>query len=336
MTSKNFAPVEKSILGDFSAAKQNGTKLDMDHIFSELTDLRKGESRDDFKADLKQLNQDLHDKKLLPEFDVIDTSKTDPDKFDVWNNLLNKEALPSDLPGGDTPPSSSDDANQPSDEARAAQAAEQQANSDGGGGGGESGGGGGGDAGGGGGGSGGGGGGSFEGGGSGGGDSGNSAPVPLGNPADYTPVTDASIAAEDILPGNFGSRLLEELKLPVTAENLRFLNAWQKAEGGSADNPFNTTEDAPGATNFNSVGVKRYPTIAEGIDATARTLTNGNYGAILDALKQGDNAMKTAQAEATTPWGTGAGIIRVLQSEPAPAPATQVASAQSPSKTAHG
>jgi len=117
---------------------------------------------------------------------------------------------------------------------------------------------------------------------------------------------------EDVLPDQFGTRLLEKLNLPVTAANLTFLSAWQKAEGGSADNPFNTTQDAPGATNFNSVGVKRYPSVAEGLDATAETLTNGYYGGILTALQQGNDPMAAARAVAASPWGTGSGVEQVL------------------------
>jgi hypothetical protein len=67
----------------------------------------------------------------------------------------------------------------------------------------------------------------------------------------------------------------------------RLLSAWQPFEGGSEDNPLNTTEDMPGATNWNGVGVKRYASIDDGVEATARTLENGLYGNILAGLKSG-------------------------------------------------
>jgi hypothetical protein len=121
-----------------------------------------------------------------------------------------------------------------------------------------------------------------------------------------------STTGDDVLPDQFGTRLLQKLNLPVTAANLTFLSAWQQAEGGSADNPFNTTEDAPGATDFNSVGVKRYPSVAEGLDATAETLTNGYYGGILTALKEGNDPMAAARALAASPWGTGSLVEQVL------------------------
>jgi hypothetical protein len=117
------------------------------------------------------------------------------------------------------------------------------------------------------------------------------------------------------LPDQFAVRLLEMMGLPVTKGNIEFLDAWQKAEGGSADNPFNTTQSEPGDTVFNSAGVKRYPSVAEGLQATAQTLENGDYGNILAALRQGNNPMAAAQAVANSPWGTGSGIEAVLRSE---------------------
>lgn len=133
-------------------------------------------------------------------------------------------------------------------------------------------------------------------------------------PAEQPPATDATaaVAATDQLPGQFGVRLLQKLNLPVTEENLKFLNAWQQAEGGSDDNPFNTTQDADGATNFNSVGVKRYPSIDVGLDATAETLTNGYYNNILASLQQGNSASASADALAQSPWGTGALVQQIL------------------------
>lgn len=110
----------------------------------------------------------------------------------------------------------------------------------------------------------------------------------------------------------FGEKLLNKLGMPVTKSNLDFLDAWQKAEGGSADNPFNTTQNMPGARKFNSVGVKRYPSVDVGIDATAKTLTNGYYNEILSALKSGENAHKAAVAVSHTPWGTGGGVARIV------------------------
>lgn len=113
----------------------------------------------------------------------------------------------------------------------------------------------------------------------------------------------------------FSRDLLTRLKLPVTAENIRFLNAWQQAEGTrAAFNPLATTQPAKGAGNFNTVGVKDYTSYSQGLDATVRTLTNGRYGNILTALRQGNSAERAAQAVAESPWGTGRLVLNVLGS----------------------
>ena len=72
--------------------------------------------------------------------------------------------------------------------------------------------------------------------------------------------------------------------------------AWSLAETGhptasyqgAAYNLLNTTQPATGATNFNSIGVKNYTSYAQGIQASAQTLQNGNYGALLAALQKND------------------------------------------------
>ena len=113
--------------------------------------------------------------------------------------------------------------------------------------------------------------------------------------------------------GTFASDLLDRLGAPKTAENQRAIVAWATAEGTRAsNNPLATTRTAPGTTDFNSVGVKNYPSYDEGVQATADTLRNGRYGAILDALSSGQSAQAVAQAVAASPWGTGHGVERTL------------------------
>jgi hypothetical protein len=70
----------------------------------------------------------------------------------------------------------------------------------------------------------------------------------------------------------------------------------------------------PGATSFNSVGVKNYASYRDGLTATLRTLTNGRYEPIIAALRRGGSADAVARAIAASPWGTGAGVLRVLAS----------------------
>lgn len=114
-------------------------------------------------------------------------------------------------------------------------------------------------------------------------------------------------------------KLLRAIGAPATPENLRFLSAWQRAEGGTASfNPLNTTQPFGGASNYNSVGVKNYPSATAGLEATAKTLTNGYYGPIVSLLRRGRaSAVDLAKAVASSPWGTGGGVLRVLGSSDA-------------------
>ena len=104
--------------------------------------------------------------------------------------------------------------------------------------------------------------------------------------------------------------LLKSLGMPMTADNVAAVVAWEMAEGGhwyntAYYNPLNTTQSMPGATIFNSVGVKAYKSWKQGMDATVITLHNGYYGGILDALRRGNDAQAVADAVAASPWGTG-------------------------------
>jgi hypothetical protein len=116
--------------------------------------------------------------------------------------------------------------------------------------------------------------------------------------------------------GSFAHDLLAALNMPVTFENLKAINAWQRAETGGDSkprfNPLATTQRFGSWTNFNSVGVKNYADYDTGVRATANVMMNGHYGPILMALARGDSAMNVARAISQTPWGTGEGVMRVL------------------------
>ncbi len=104
--------------------------------------------------------------------------------------------------------------------------------------------------------------------------------------------------------------LLVALRFPVTADNIAAITAWEMAEGGhwyntAYYNPLNTTQRMPGATIFNSVGVKAYVSWKQGLEATMITLKNGYYGGILEALKRGNDSEAVARAVGASPWGTG-------------------------------
>lgn len=120
---------------------------------------------------------------------------------------------------------------------------------------------------------------------------------------------------------NWQAQILKGVGAPTTPQNFDVLDAWAKAEGGTAtNNPFNTTQPLPGATSYNSVGVRNYQTPQQGIDATIQTLKGpvGNYGPILDALRAGNDPTAVGQAIANSQWGTGPGVLKVLGASPSP------------------
>lgn len=71
-----------------------------------------------------------------------------------------------------------------------------------------------------------------------------------------------------------------------------FVNLWASMENTrAANNPLATTMPGNGATDFNTTGVKNYPDLATGADATARTLQQQNFAPILGFLtKQNSQA----------------------------------------------
>ena len=82
---------------------------------------------------------------------------------------------------------------------------------------------------------------------------------------------------------------LATIGAPQTAANIQSVMAWINREGGGGkNNPLNTTLSMPGATDFNSVGVKNYATVAVGILANAKTIMGGGYSDILTALRSGN------------------------------------------------
>lgn len=136
-----------------------------------------------------------------------------------------------------------------------------------------------------------------------------------------TSTSHGSIAGAGVLQGGvisdlepFYQQLLQRIGAPVTDANMAFMRAWHQAEGSDPDNwnPFNTTQDAPGATIIPSQvnggpGVKIYPDFNTGLQATADTLMNGSqfgYDAIVNALRAGNDPNAAAQAVANSSWGT--------------------------------
>jgi len=118
------------------------------------------------------------------------------------------------------------------------------------------------------------------------------------------------------LPPHWRERLLALLLCPVSPGGMVLLDAWERAEGGRAQwNPLNTTEPLAGATDYNSAGVKNYPTPVAGISATALTLILQPYRHLWGDLQQGGftaRELVERNEAAFNTWGTGASHILAL------------------------
>jgi len=109
-------------------------------------------------------------------------------------------------------------------------------------------------------------------------------------------------------PQTWAVMFLEAIGARVTRESYRAVLNWMAFEGGhwmnsARYNPLNTTMAAPGATSINSVGVKRYISWGQGLDATVRTIRLSYYAPILTALRRGDGAT-IGYMHAMRTWGT--------------------------------
>jgi hypothetical protein len=105
--------------------------------------------------------------------------------------------------------------------------------------------------------------------------------------------------------------VLKDLGAPATSNNINSITTWMQFEGGlNHNNPLNTTLDMKGSTTWNSEGVKTYPTLSEGTQATVETLTGNQsksrgYDAIVNALKKGNTPTSDVlQLVNSSSWGT--------------------------------
>lgn len=130
-----------------------------------------------------------------------------------------------------------------------------------------------------------------------------------------TDVESQQLNKSDVKNEDFYKKLLQKLGASATDENLKFLFAWRQSEGKAGKfNPFNTTQSMPGSTNFNSVGVKNYKSLDDGLEATYKTLTNGRYNCIVNGLKSniGAKNISTKCINDLKTWGTGDLIAKVI------------------------
>jgi hypothetical protein len=112
-----------------------------------------------------------------------------------------------------------------------------------------------------------------------------------------------------VTPAEFAKRVLVELRLPVTDNNVTALVAFQVQEGGHTNgayfNPLNTMRSMPGGreANLQVKGIKAYSSWSEGITATAKTMAQDNMKGIVLALARNASPMETLRAISASPWG---------------------------------
>ena len=159
----------------------------------------------------------------------------------------------------------------------------------------------------------------------------------LANPPPEVTPTAGCGAANNCTPQTFADAILSYPGIGgvVTASNEYAIETWERAEGGGAGcpgqpahtapwansagpagNPINTTQQEPGSSAWNSVGVQAYQnsdgaTCWEwGIKANADTLLNGFYSNILSVFdnpvsSNSSQCVDLADAVGNSPWGTG-------------------------------
>ena len=103
---------------------------------------------------------------------------------------------------------------------------------------------------------------------------------------------------------------LARVSAPACQENLTIVVTWETAESTEAAfNPLATTHAMDGATDFNSIGVKNYRSLDQGLDAARDTLQGGadsyGYAAILQDLQACASAEMTAMAINASAWCRG-------------------------------
>jgi hypothetical protein len=136
------------------------------------------------------------------------------------------------------------------------------------------------------------------------------------NPFDLTGTDskkiDDKVPSKTTSDDEFYKKVLECLGAKPTKGNMSFMYAWRQAEGATAKfNPFNTTKKMPGATKFNSVGVKNYQSMEDGVKATCDTLKLGYYTDIVNGLKNDVGLYKLSRMESLKTWGTGKLLAKV-------------------------
>lgn len=108
--------------------------------------------------------------------------------------------------------------------------------------------------------------------------------------------------------GEWAGSFLSSLGAPGSRSNRIAVVAWVASEGTQATwNPLATTKHMPGATQYNSHGVRNYLSKQQGIQASILTLElpSRGYEPVISRLRAGAEAMETAEAIRDSLWCSG-------------------------------
>jgi hypothetical protein len=102
--------------------------------------------------------------------------------------------------------------------------------------------------------------------------------------------------------------LLKLGRFPITRDNLAFLSAWQRQEGGHTHNraSFNWLNTSKGQQfpAINKVGVRAFPDYQTGLRYTLSTILNGRYPNIVAGLRSGNPQSQNLLPDLST-WVSG-------------------------------
>lgn len=125
------------------------------------------------------------------------------------------------------------------------------------------------------------------------------------------PTTSYSVpqVSGNMTPQQFAIDILKGEGIAPNAGNEAGLERWEAQEGGNwhndaSANPLNTTQAMPGYSEVGTQGdIGAYQNWEQGLAATLKTLNNGRYNGILQAL-HGSNVDQILAAISASPWGT--------------------------------
>jgi hypothetical protein len=112
---------------------------------------------------------------------------------------------------------------------------------------------------------------------------------------------------------------LVRLNVPRSLSNMKVVYSWmfwESGGGGGMFNPLNTVQPWPGATDYNSIGVKNYLTWEDGQAANQTAVLQPRFSTIMKELRNGQDTNGLIDAITSSEWGTTILRLRTLPLPP--------------------